>query len=64
MPEFWRVGIVEGIRSLIELEIAAEPAHTGGPIDILRITKDGAEWIQRKQECPDIDKMRNEPPTH
>jgi len=55
-PAFWDThDSVTGIRKLIEVEIEANPAEVGGPIDILRITKDGAYWvIPKKQECPEI----------
>ena len=50
-PGFWKGGIVEGVRRLIETEIAARSEYVGPPIDILRIDKTGARWIQRKPEC-------------
>lgn len=53
-PGFWENGIVEGVRRLIETEIAARSEYVGPPVDILRIDKTGARWIQRKQACPDI----------
>jgi hypothetical protein len=39
------------VRKFVELEIIAEPDIVGPPIDILLITKGGAEWKQRKMEC-------------
>lgn len=42
------------VRDLVELEISKEPSFVGAPVDILRLTKQGAEWIQRKSLCPDI----------
>ena len=48
---FWQRGLVEGVRQLIETEIAARSEYVGPPIDILRIDKNGAQWIQRKPEC-------------
>jgi hypothetical protein len=54
-PAFWDTyDSVTGIRKLIEVEIEANPAEVGSPIDILRITKDGAYWVQKKPQCPDI----------
>jgi hypothetical protein len=47
---------VQTIRRMIAIE--AEATHNvsvGGPIDILRVTSKGAEWIQRKPECQDIE---------
>lgn len=49
--KIWTAGPIEGVRFLIMQEIAAEPDHVGPPIDILRITKDGPEWICQKPEC-------------
>src|SRR5207248_457953 len=43
---------VQLINQAIEASIKAEPEESGGPIDILHLTKDGAEWIQRKKGCP------------
>jgi hypothetical protein len=39
-------------RFLIQLEIDSKAEGVEGPIDILRITPDGPEWIQRKPDCP------------
>lgn len=50
-PGFWEGGIVEGVRRLIETEIAARSEYVGPPIDILRIDKTGAHWIQKKASC-------------
>ena len=38
----------------INLEIKANPDRVGPPIDILRITPQGAEWIQQKKEYKEI----------
>jgi hypothetical protein len=45
---------VDAVRDLVSLEISADPSSVGPPIDILRLTKKGAEWVQRKSLCPDI----------
>lgn len=50
-PGFWKAGLSEGVRRLIETEIAARSEYVGPPIDIVRISKSGAQWIQRKPEC-------------
>lgn len=51
---FWlKHGNVDGIITLIKIMEAASE-EVGGPIDIIRITKKGAEWIQHKKECPDV----------
>lgn len=52
---FWSESIIpQQISGLIQLEMKANPLEVGGPIDILQLTKDGAEWIQKKDECPNI----------
>lgn len=50
-PGFWQRGLVPGVQSLLETAIAARSEYVGPPIDILRIDKSGARWIQRKPEC-------------
>jgi hypothetical protein len=50
-PGFWTKGVVEGVRRLIETEIAARGEYVGPPVDILRLDKTGARWIQKKPEC-------------
>jgi hypothetical protein len=52
---------VTAVRDLVGLEISEDPAFVGPPIDILRLTKKGAKWVQRKPLCPDI--RENPPPT-
>jgi hypothetical protein len=42
------------VRNLVELEVSKDPSFVGPPIDILRLTRGGAEWIQRKSLCTDI----------
>jgi hypothetical protein len=42
------------VRDLVEMEISDEPSTVGPPVDILRLTRRGAQWIQRKSLCPDI----------
>ena len=54
-PDFWKAGLSDGVRKLIETEIAARSEYVGPPIDILRIDRSGAQWIQRKPECAPID---------
>jgi len=53
-PNFWKNDPINAIRKLIELEIADDPFYVGPPIDILQIDKNGARWIEKKKECPDI----------
>ena len=49
--DFWKAGLSDGVRKLIETEIAARSEYVGPPIDIVRISANGAQWIQRKKEC-------------
>jgi hypothetical protein len=60
-PDFWTNGIAEGVRRLIETEIAARSEYVGPPVDILRIDKTGARWIQKKPACTDIDNRLTPP---
>jgi len=52
-PELLKKDPVDVIRKLIEVEVTSEPLTVGPPVDILRITKGGAEWIQEKNTCVD-----------
>jgi hypothetical protein len=45
---------ITAVRNLVGLEIEEDPSSVGPPIDILRLTRKGAEWIQKKPLCPDI----------
>jgi len=47
----WEQGPVFGVRKLIKISIADRQQETGGPIHILRLTKDCAEWIDPRPEC-------------
>jgi hypothetical protein len=53
-PTFWAHDPIRAVRKLIELEITDAPNIVGPPIDILQIDGNGARWIQKKEECPDI----------
>lgn len=56
-PYFWGLlGPVEGARFMVAYEIADEPDKVGPPIDILRVTKNGHEWIQQKPNCKEAKK--------
>ncbi|HAM50308.1 MAG TPA: hypothetical protein DCP92_06290 [Nitrospiraceae bacterium] len=50
----YRTDPITAVRSLVDLEISANPSFVGPPVDILRITRTGTEWIQRKSLCLDI----------
>ncbi len=47
--------IAEYINEWITWEIVDRPNIVGPPIDIVHITSKGAEWVQHKPECPEID---------
>jgi hypothetical protein len=53
-PGFWQAGLADGVRGLIEIEIAARSEYVGPPIDLLQIKSQGAKWIQKKAGCPDL----------
>jgi len=53
-PHYSKNGLIPAILKLIEIEIADKPDFVGYPIDIMRVDKKGAAWIQRKVECPDV----------
>ena len=53
-PGFWKDGLVAGVRRLMETEVAARSEYVGPPIDLLQINAQGARWIQKKPECPDL----------
>ena len=53
-PGFWEAGTADGVRRLVETEIAARDAYVGPPVDILRIDRTGARWLQKKPACPDV----------
>lgn len=57
-PEIQRSGLDVTIDTLIGVAITNCGDAVGLPIDILRITTDGAKWIQHKTECPEI-QMKN-----
>jgi len=52
-PEIWKDDPVDVVRKLLNIETTAERQTVGPPIDILRITKEGSEWIQKKEMCGD-----------
>ncbi len=58
-PGFWKNGLAAGVKSLIEISIAARDEYVGAPIDILRITAKSAAWIQKKSACPEIKNVSN-----
>jgi len=57
-PGFWQQGLVNGVRRLIETEIAARSEYVGPPIDILRIDRNDAQWISEKSRMRGSSKPR------
>lgn len=49
--DFWERGSVNGVRELMMASIADRPDEAGGPINILRLTKTGAEWVEGNKSC-------------
>ncbi|GEM_PF-2685242 len=43
------------INDWIMAEAKAEPAKVSGPVDILRISPKKIEWVQHKEQCPEVD---------
>lgn len=52
-PGIWKNDPVEVVRKLMEIEVTSESETVGAPIDIVRITKEGSEWVQEKDMCKD-----------
>jgi hypothetical protein len=51
-------------RNLVKVEIDAHAPGVGGPIDLLRLSASGPEWIQQKPGCPiEIKPKRSANPT-
>lgn len=48
---------VRNINEWILAEAAAEPALVSGPVDILKIGPKKVQWIQRKEQCPEIEEQ-------
>jgi len=53
-PGFWSEGLPAGVRRLVQIEIDARGEYVGLPIDLLQIKPQGAKWIQKKEQCPDV----------
>lgn len=41
-------GLTQWAAQLIEVEIGADPAEVGGPVDVVQLDERGAKWIQAK----------------
>ncbi len=48
--------MIEAANNRVNRKIWRIPEENGPPIDILRITVKGAEWVQKKKKCPDVEK--------
>ena len=48
---FKRLDPVTSARMLVQMQIDATPDSVGPPIDIIRLTPNSTEWIQKKPEC-------------
>jgi hypothetical protein len=44
-------GLAKNAEALVDAAIATNPQGVGGPIDILRITREKSSWIKVKPEC-------------
>jgi len=60
-PEIWKSEPVAVVQKLMEIEVTSEPETVGPPIDILRITREGPEWIQEKDMCEDRSRASKTP---
>ena len=60
-PDIWTNDPVDVVRELLETEVASDPESVGPPLDILRITKEGSEWIQEKDMCEDHSRSHSSP---
>jgi hypothetical protein len=49
---------VRNINAWIGAEAAAEPTKVSAPIDILKISPNKTEWIQHKDQCPEVEDSR------
>ena len=36
---------------LVTAEIAKHPKHVGPPVDVIRVTRGGVDWVQLKAAC-------------
>ena len=49
--ELYNGNLAQRARSFVQMEIDRQTPEIGGPIDILRLTADGASWIEKKNGC-------------
>lgn len=38
---------------IVQIQARSTPDKVGGPVDVLRLTADGSEWLEKKPECPE-----------
>ena len=46
-----KMGLAGAASELIRRQATATPGTVGGPIDVVRLTTEGVEWVQSKEEC-------------
>jgi hypothetical protein len=51
LPQNYSGDLIKDARNFVQMEIDKQVPEIGGPIDILQLTKDGSNWIQRKESC-------------
>jgi hypothetical protein len=44
-PGFWMGGMAAGVRKLVELEMRDKPLTVGPPLQLVRLTREGAQWL-------------------
>lgn len=52
-PKIFDGDLGTAIEKLINVQGRATPETVGGEVDVIRLTKEGAQWVKRKQECAD-----------
>ena len=50
-PTTWNGDIINTMNRLIKIEMSADPLTVGGDIDIIKVSHNKVEWIQRKKQC-------------
>jgi hypothetical protein len=50
-PSVWNKGIVQTMNNLVAIASIANPMTVVGPVDIVKATRRGVIWIQRKKYC-------------
>ena len=58
-PQIREAEPVSAINTLIQVQANSTPNKVGGPIDILFITKDRAQWIQKQAACGELNKGKS-----